>query len=341
MTRHPGGNRADRPAIGTLGGMNRRALVIAVVGVVIVAGGGAWWGVAHYAAGPGPECTVPRPAGPTSGGSAVAGLASASSATTGSAADDPLAIDAVQLQHAATINAVGLARGESEQARVIAVATAWQESSLRNIEHGDRDSLGLFQQRPSQGWGKPAELMDPVYAAGAFYDALARVRSWQELSLTEAAQAVQRSAYPDAYAKWEGDAQALVTQLSGEVTVALTCRAGAAGSTAEEPQRPAAEGSAGADPRLADLLAAAAAEFGAITISPIPAGAHEATVTGAVPGRPAAVAGRALAGWFVAHTASFGVDEVAVAGRLWSGHRWTETDQELPPGTVTVRLAAS
>lgn len=78
----------------------------------------------------------------------------------------------------------------------IALATALQESALRNIDYGDRDSLGLFQQRPSQGWGTPAQIMDPVYSAGVFYDRLAEVPGYSRLPLTVAAQRVQRSGFP-------------------------------------------------------------------------------------------------------------------------------------------------
>ena len=99
------------------------------------------------------------------------------------------------------------------QGWIIAVATAMQESSLVNLTGGDRDSVGLFQQRPSQGWGTPEQLHDPTYAAGKFYDKLLTVAGWQTMPLTEAAQAVQRSAYPEAYAKWEQPATTLVIHL--------------------------------------------------------------------------------------------------------------------------------
>jgi peptidoglycan DL-endopeptidase CwlO len=99
------------------------------------------------------------------------------------------------------------------RAWVIALATAQQESGLRNLDHGDRDSLGLFQQRPSQGWGTPAQIMNPAYAATKFYEHLVQVPNWQTIPLTDAAQAVQRSAFPNAYAKWEPMAQALVEAL--------------------------------------------------------------------------------------------------------------------------------
>ncbi|MEV0726903.1 C40 family peptidase [Micromonospora purpureochromogenes] len=120
-----------------------------------------------------------------------------------------------QVGHAATIVAVGADRGVPPRGWVIALATAMQESTLRNLPGGDRDSVGLFQQRPSQGWGTPAHLRDPRYAAGQFYTALLAVDGWQSMPLTDAAQAVQRSAYPGAYAKWENDAIALVRVLAG------------------------------------------------------------------------------------------------------------------------------
>ena len=88
-----------------------------------------------------------------------------------------------------------------------------QESKLYNLGHlganNDHDSLGLFQQRPSMGWGSEAQVTDPVYSATAFYSALQRVPGWESMAVTVAAQSVQRSAYPDAYAKWETDATAL------------------------------------------------------------------------------------------------------------------------------------
>jgi murein DD-endopeptidase MepM/ murein hydrolase activator NlpD len=117
-----------------------------------------------------------------------------------------------QLANAHTIITVGAQRGIPARGWIIALATAMQESGLRNLAGGDRDSLGLFQQRPSQGWGIPAQLRDPTYVVGKFYDKLATVTGWQTMPVTQAAQAVQLSAYPDAYAKWENDAALLVQQ---------------------------------------------------------------------------------------------------------------------------------
>jgi hypothetical protein len=120
--------------------------------------------------------------------------------------------DTEQLANARTIITVGVQKQIPARGWTIALATAMQESGLRNLVGGDRDSIGLFQQRPSQGWGTPSQLHDPTYATGKFYDKLAAITGWQTMPLTRAAQAIQRSAYPDAYAKWENDATALMQQ---------------------------------------------------------------------------------------------------------------------------------
>jgi len=124
-----------------------------------------------------------------------------------------------QMHNAAVIVAVGQQYPTPARAWVIAIATALQESNLHNYgdlgSRNDHDSPGLFQQRPSQGWGTPAQIMDPVYASRKFYAKLLAVSQWQNRSLTRAAQAVQRSAYPDAYAKHEPLATLIVNTLTG------------------------------------------------------------------------------------------------------------------------------
>jgi hypothetical protein len=114
-----------------------------------------------------------------------------------------------QAGNAAVIADVASSRRLPLRALVIALATAQQESGLRNLDYGDRDSLGLFQQRPSQGWGTAAQVRDPVHAANKFFDHLVQVPAWQTARLTDAAQTVQRSAFPEAYQKWEPMASAL------------------------------------------------------------------------------------------------------------------------------------
>jgi murein DD-endopeptidase MepM/ murein hydrolase activator NlpD len=133
------------------------------------------------------------------------------------ALDGPLTQE--QWGNAATIVHVGQTRQVPPYGWVVAIATALQESNLVNLgdlgARNDHDSLGLFQQRPSQGWGTPEQVMDPVYAAGKFYEALVAVPGWQNLPITVAAQRVQKSAYPDAYAKQATRASVIVRTLTG------------------------------------------------------------------------------------------------------------------------------
>ena len=127
--------------------------------------------------------------------------------------------------NASVIVQVGRDLGIPDYGIVIALATAMQESSLRNINWGDRDSVGLYQQRPSSGWGTVDQIMDPVFATKAFFGGpsnpnpgrtrgLLDYSGWESMALTVAAQKVQRSAYPEAYAKWEASARAWLEELS-------------------------------------------------------------------------------------------------------------------------------
>ena len=122
-------------------------------------------------------------------------------------------LSAGQVGNAQVIARVAVQRGLPSTAAVIAVAAALQESGLVNLQAGDRDSLGLFQQRPSQGWGTPAQILNPAQAATRFYQALTAVPGWAAIPLTAAAQAVQHSRYPDGYARWQPMAAALIGQL--------------------------------------------------------------------------------------------------------------------------------
>ncbi len=126
-------------------------------------------------------------------------------------------VDDAQRANAKEIIEVAKATGVGERGAVIGVATALQESKLYNLGHlgyyNDHDSQGLFQQRPSTGWGTPEQITDPQYAATAFFEALKNVNGWQELPLTVAAQTVQVSAYPFHYAQWEELAAELVAEL--------------------------------------------------------------------------------------------------------------------------------
>ncbi|GAA3501202.1 heavy metal transporter [Streptomyces prasinosporus] len=257
-----------------------------------------------------------------------------------------------QAVNAATITAVGTARDLPERAVTIALATALQESALRNIDYGDRDSLGLFQQRPSQGWGTPEEIMDPAYAAEKFYEHLVEVPGYTRLPLTVAAQRVQRSGFPQAYAKHEPDATLLAAALTGRSAATLTCDG-----------RPAATRAAGADAVRAalvrdfgrDVLEPAGAEAGdgAATPSSAPSPASgDGTVTLPVAAGPdgasrdAAARGWQLAHWAVANASELHIKQVSYGGREWiagnTASQWRPVDgknsADAGDGTEAVRI---
>ncbi|MER5769251.1 hypothetical protein [Streptomyces sp. NPDC001985] len=246
--------------------------------------------------------------------------------------------------NAATVSAVGTTRGMPERAVTIALATALQESGLRNIRHGDRDSLGLFQQRPSKGWGSPERILDPVYSAGKFYDQLAEVPGWSRLPLTVAAQRVQRSGFPQAYAKHEPDATLLAAALTGRAGAALTCDGDGGGGGGDEAGDPA---------RVRAELERA---FGAhvllpkVSGGPGRAGAQQAREI-AVPVGPAggergsggaSRRGWELAHWAVARAEGLGIGEVRLGDRVWSAERagdgWRTTAPGRGAGDGTVRI---
>ena len=133
-------------------------------------------------------------------------------------------LDVEQAENAALITAISVRRGLPARAASIALATAYQESKIYNLENGDRDSLGIFQQRPSQGWGSREDILNPYYSANAFYDALEKIDGYESMKITVAAQAVQRSGFPNAYADHEADARVLASALTGNSPRAFSCR---------------------------------------------------------------------------------------------------------------------
>ena len=140
-------------------------------------------------------------------------------------------VDLDQAHFASIIAGVSVRRGLPPRAASIAIATAYQETGIRNLDYGDRDSVGLFQQRPSQGWGTKQQLMDPDYAAGKFYDALVKIENWETADVNDVAQQVQRSGYPEAYRDHEADARVLASTLTGQSPAGFSCldRTGEAG----------------------------------------------------------------------------------------------------------------
>jgi hypothetical protein len=221
-------------------------------------------------------------------------------------ADGSVTLEPDQMANAATIAAVGIRRGLPAQAVVVALATALQESKLHNLSGGDRDSLGLFQQRPSQDWGTPAEIADPRYAAGAFYDALLRVRSWDQLSVADAAQAVQRSADGRAYQRWADEAQVLAAALTGVVAGAVACTI---------TDQPAQRGPA-AVTALAQSLATDWGQVDAVS---------DAGLLGVALAVDGTQAGWQYAHWLVAHAADQNVKSVRFGDETWTAKTgaWT------------------
>lgn len=157
------------------------------------------------------------PAGDIAGTNATSCSVRGTSETIGGLAPD-------QIRNARTLIAVGKSLHVPPQGWVVAISAALQESGLRNLHYGDRDSLGMLQQRPSAGWGTPAQVTNPTYAARAFYGGhgsptrntgLLSISGWQHMPIWEAAQSVQRSAFPLAYAQHESLASQLVRHLAG------------------------------------------------------------------------------------------------------------------------------
>lgn len=195
-------------------------------------------------------------------------------------------LDLAQTANASTIAAVGKRRGMPDHAVTVALAAALQESKLYNLPNGDRDSVGLFQQRPSQGWGSPRQLHNPRYAAAEFYAKLATIDGWATMPVATAAQEVQRSAAGDAYAQWEAPARVLAQALTGEIPAGLTCRYG------------------DRDARASSVPAARRALLAELGPDPV----------GAVPARR----GWTAASWLVAHASRYGLTRVSFHGRTWT-----------------------
>jgi hypothetical protein len=235
-----------------------------------------------------------------------------------------------QAANAALITAIAVQRGMPARAATIAIATAIQESKLRNIDYGDRDSLGLFQQRPSQGWGSEAQVMDPVYATNAFYDALAKVDGYESMEITVAAQAVQRSGFPEAYADHEPEGRAFASALTGHSPAALHCRL-------READR--APGAAPAE-RATAVRAALDAQLGGLawTPGPDPATLSAPLATDEIGARRA----WAAAHWAVASADEYDVVRVQVGGEVWErGEQgWTRLDGAASP-TVSITVAGA
>ncbi|MBB2894437.1 hypothetical protein [Flexivirga oryzae] len=224
--------------------------------------------------------------------------------------------DPGQARSASTIVAVGVyKKGVPTRAAVVATTTAIQESKLRNLAYGDLDSLGLFQQRASQGWGTTDQIQDPIYSSGSFYNALLKVPGWESMPIGEAAQEVQRSGFPDAYADHETQGEVITSVMTGTAHEGIGCRL--------DPAK--ANGSP------AQIVGQLADESG------LPAQAG----TGDVTYRAKSVNGAyAIASWAIAHAEDDNITAVTVGNRSWERHRgrdgWAWHPAKQPTGSSTL-----
>ena len=258
-----------------MGLLKRAAAVVVPLGLVV---GGVAYGIAHHHQGGDStlgQCTTK-----------VDGLT--------------VVLTDAQARNASLISAIAVRRGMPAHAATIALATALQESKLYNLRGGDRDSLGLFQQRHSQGWGTTQQILDPVHATNAFYDALARVPGYDALPVTVAAQRVQRSGYPSAYAAYENDARALASALTGYSPAAFSCHL----ATPAASRPPAAR-------EATSLRQTLAPAFGPVSVAVASGSRLEVTAASRPRGWAMAVVPRQPC-------ARAGLTHVRYAGRVWS-----------------------
>jgi hypothetical protein len=234
-----------------------------------------------------------------------------------------LDLEIEQAQVAATIATVAARRKLPERAVVIAYATGIQESKLYNLEYGDRDSVGVFQQRPSQGWGKPEQLIDPAYASGKFFSALVKVKNYRKRPLYEAAQEVQRSADGSAYAQHEDAGKILAAAFTGRIPKAVRCWFSVPTGKAPTPtgKAPASTGKAlpGAEKAKRKLTQ---------TLGP-----------GTTLEASSQKRGWLMASWSVAHAQEFGLHLVRYDGQAWNsatGNDGWKADAAASKGRVEI-----
>ncbi len=241
-----------------------------------------------------------------------------SSGCTASSPAGSMTLDLEQARNAATITAVGVSLNVPDFGIRVALATARQESKLHNIGYGDRDSVGLFQQRPSQGWGTQAQIMDPVYSSTKFYHTLLEVPDWQKMPLTQAAQAVQHSGVPDAYAQYEQFATVIAAVFTGSAGAGLGCTLDGPTFT---PQAKAAgklltaRGQAVVDGMRAQF---GAANVGKVTGIGADGNSFDVAAPASLSGTAATAREWAFANWAAAQAETAGIAKVSYRGKTWS-----------------------
>ena len=242
-----------------------------------------------------------------------------------------IGLDFGQTADASIIAGVAARERLPRKALTIAYATAFQESKLENLSYGDRDSVGIFQQRPSEGWGSTTQLEDPAYAAGAFFKALVRIPGYAKLPVDVAAQDVQRSADGSAYEQYAQSAAALAADLTA-APHAVTCwydpasQAASNGVSAKLNLRAALSGFADAFGRPG--------EGGAVTSVSVARSGGSAVISAARGD------GWAAANWLVANASSYGITQVSYGGYQWKA-RLSETSWQAASGPSHGRIVAS
>lgn len=222
-----------------------------------------------------------------------------------------VSLDVDQAANASTVAGVALRERMPERAVTVAYAAALQESKLENLNYGDRDSVGIFQQRPSQGWGPARLLEDPVYASRKFFSALAAVPGYRHMKVAAAAQAVQHSADGSAYAQYAAMASVMAAAFTGTAPHAVVCW------YAGRPGRP----------ELGSAERSLSRAFGA-AVRRYKSGKPGLTV------RVPAVEGWAVSAWLVTHAHTFGIKAINCRHLVWLA---TEGDR----GWRTVRTVAA
>ncbi|MGD9961041.1 hypothetical protein [Nocardioides sp.] len=300
-------------------GTGAKAALIGVVGLGVITAGAValWTGVGPLADPPG--CTA-----------TVDGL--------------EVSLSTEQAENAALIAAIGVRRGLPARAVSIALATAYQESKITNLETGDRDSVGIFQQRPSQGWGTVKEILNPYYSINTFYDALEQIDGYEDMRITEAAQEVQRSGFPEAYQDHAEDARAVASALTGYSPSAFTCVVDEAASGGRKLNpagltKPAAAVRRDLEAAFGELPLGGFAP-GGVTSGHMPGSAHYEGRALDVFVRPISAdntrLGWAIASYLVAQADRLDIDHVIFDDRIWTSGRRSESGwRDYDPGDTS------
>ena len=240
-------------------------------------------------------------------------------------------LDFGQAADAAIIAGVAVREHLPARALTIAYATAFQESKLENLDYGDLDSVGVFQQRPSQGWGTTAQLEDPAYAATAFFGALVKIPDYTKLPVYQAAQDVQRSADGSAYEQYAQTGAMMAADFTA-APHAVTCW--------YDPATQASDTGVSTRLNLKGAIRSLEDAFGrpggGRAVRTVATTRSESSGTFDV----TAASGWAVANWLVANASSYGITQVRFGGYQWTA-RLTETSWQSDPGGVAGGIVAS